>query len=439
MSKTTNANNATNTTNATNATNANNATNASKATKKNQEIDYLKLLHEGCNSKAEILAMMKKPTRDEKCSDCGEYGCYGYCEVDRCNCKGQCKSEECLGTIVLERMSERNGGHKQYYVVEICCMECEKIGCACCKQCKLFYQCNCHGQLDNSDDDNDNYSDYDYDERDPCNIRDTYNQYDAYDAYDAELEYEARQQEVEYNSRLGYDAYDPELENDAYDPERDYNGSNTYDAHEIYIDKYGSYEEYIRQRDAARNEERRQEREEFNREMDRLEREDEEREREEYEREREDEEREMYELDTDPVIFIRSTCEYRPEEEVHDPRFDILSMDLDDPYFIPNPVLEDYDARLEQEYIRCEEECEEREEFDIDFTPEVEKTVSKSHPSITVASLTNESILIAHAVEIVRKGRRLLPKLNPDHPEYETDDDIDSDNCYCDSDSDDRW
>jgi hypothetical protein len=380
----------------------------SKTTK---SIDYLKLLQEGYHSKDEILAMMKKPTLNYKCSDCGEDYCYGVCEIDRCNCKAPCKSKECLGTVALEIMSERNYGHTQYYVVQFYCMECERIGCMCCKQCKLFHQCNCHGQLEN-DDDSDYYSDYDE--------RDTY---DTYNQYDAELEYEAQ---VEYNSRLGYDAYDPELEDDVYDPE--------HDAYDPELENDGSYEEYIRQRDAARDEERRQ----FNCEMDRLEREDEEREREEYEREefeREDEKREMYELDTDPVMCTRLTCEYRPEEEVHDIRFDILSMDLDDPFFIPNPVLEDYDARLEQEYIRCEEErkereeaeCEEREEFDIHFTPEHDKTVSVSRPSITVASLSNESIIRAHAVEIVKKERSRARKLNPDHPDYEMYDDIDSD------------
>lgn len=80
--------------------------------------------------------------------------------------------------------------------------------------------------------------------------------------------------------------------------------------------------------------------------------------------------REMDELELDSIKYSRLTCEYRPEEEVHDPRFDILCMDLDDPYFTPNPELEEYDAKLEQAYMRCEEEGEEREDFDIEFIPE---------------------------------------------------------------------
>lgn len=95
-------------------------------------------------------------------------------------------------------------------------------------------------------------------------------------------------------------------------------------------------------------------------------------ERENYDREdclleQEDDDSEVY---SGPVICTRLTCEYRPEEEVPDLRFDILCMDSDDPYLIPNPVLEDYDARLEQAYMRGDEEGEEREDFDIDFFPE---------------------------------------------------------------------
>jgi hypothetical protein len=136
--------------------------------------------------------------------------------------------------------------------------------------------------------------------------------------------------------------------------------------------------------------------------------------------EREEFNREMDELELDSIKYSRLTCEYKPEEEVHDPRFDILCMDLDDPYFTPNPELEEYDAKLEQAYMRCEEaDREEREEFDIDFIPEDDIAISVSNPSITVTSPSNESIIRAHAAEIVRKNRSFVRRLNPCHPDYD--------------------
>ena len=61
--------------------------------------------------------------------------------------------------------------------------------------------------------------------------------------------------------------------------------------------------------------------------------------------EQEDDDSEVYSVS---IKCSRLTCEYRPEEEVHDMRFDILCMDSDDPYLIPNPVLEDYGANAER-------------------------------------------------------------------------------------------
>ena len=55
-----------------------------------------------------------------------------------------------------------------------------------------------------------------------------------------------------------------------------------------------------------------------------------------------------YIVDTRPIMYTRSTCEYRPENDMYDPRMDILTLD---PYLTANPVLEAYDARLEQAFM----------------------------------------------------------------------------------------
>ena len=55
-----------------------------------------------------------------------------------------------------------------------------------------------------------------------------------------------------------------------------------------------------------------------------------------------------YIVDTRPIRYTRSTCEYRPENDMYDPRMDILTLD---PYLTANPVLEAYDARLEQAFM----------------------------------------------------------------------------------------
>ena len=70
------------------------------------------------------------------------------------------------------------------------------------------------------------------------------------------------------------------------------------------------------------------------------------------------------------------------------------------------------------------------------FFERVEESVSVSEPAIThlygrytVASPSNESIIRAHAAEIVRKNRTFVRRLNPCHPDYEA----------YESDSDDGW
>ena len=183
--------------------------------------DCLALLQSRQYTGTELYLMMKTPTEYKKCIHCGDRDCYGKCDAQRlCDCKEPCKADSCGAHWLFQKMSERNGAHPHFYSVENYCTECERLGCRCCTECKLYHQCNCYGQLDNDESD------------------------------------------------------------------------------------------------------------------------------------------------------CEADCESDCESDC-DTRFDILCMDLDDPYFIPNSELEDYDARLEQEYMRCEEaDREEREEFDIDFIPE---------------------------------------------------------------------
>ena len=59
----------------------------------------------------------------------------------------------------------------------------------------------------------------------------------------------------------------------------------------------------------------------------------------------------MLPINKRPIRFTRLTCEYRPEDHIYDPRIDILTLDPNDPYFAVNPVLEALDANMEQQFM----------------------------------------------------------------------------------------
>ena len=92
----------------------------------------LALLQNGVYSKTELLSMMRNPTRDLKCTDCDERGCYGRCEArDRCTCVARCEARSCNAHAQFRIMSEGNFAHPHYYSVEYYCPICERVGCKC--------------------------------------------------------------------------------------------------------------------------------------------------------------------------------------------------------------------------------------------------------------------------------------------------------------------
>jgi hypothetical protein len=92
----------------------------------------LALLQNGVYSKTELLSMMRKPSRDLKCTDCDERGCYGRCEArDRCNCVARCEAPSCNAHAQFRIMSMNNLAHPHYYSVEYYCPVCERVGCKC--------------------------------------------------------------------------------------------------------------------------------------------------------------------------------------------------------------------------------------------------------------------------------------------------------------------
>jgi hypothetical protein len=80
--------------------------------------------------------MMRNPSRDLKCTDCDERGCYGRCEArDRCTCvarcEARCEARSCNAHAQFRIMSEGNFAHPHYYSVEYYCPICERVGCKC--------------------------------------------------------------------------------------------------------------------------------------------------------------------------------------------------------------------------------------------------------------------------------------------------------------------
>jgi hypothetical protein len=106
--------------------------------------------------------MMRTPTECKKCINCGDRDCYGKCDAHRlCDCKEPCKTKSCGAHWLFQKMSIRNGAHRDFYSVDNYCTECERLGCRCCTKCKLYYQCNCYGQLDNELDELEDIEDFD--------------------------------------------------------------------------------------------------------------------------------------------------------------------------------------------------------------------------------------------------------------------------------------
>ena len=123
--------------------------------------DCLALLQSRQYTGTELYLMMKTPTEYKKCIHCGDRDCYGKCDSNRlCNCKEPCKASSCGAHWLFQKMSERNGAHPHFYSVENYCTECERLGCRCCTECKLYHQCNCYGQLDNDEEDDRSWVSY---------------------------------------------------------------------------------------------------------------------------------------------------------------------------------------------------------------------------------------------------------------------------------------
>ena len=132
-----------------------------------RDTDCLALLQSREYTKSELLGMMKEPKRDSKgrehkCIHCGDRDCYGRCDAHFCDCKEPCKASSCGAHWLFEKMSELKGTHPHYYSLIFYCIECDRLGCRCCTKCKLYYQCNCYGQLDNDDDEEYDYHDATY-------------------------------------------------------------------------------------------------------------------------------------------------------------------------------------------------------------------------------------------------------------------------------------
>jgi hypothetical protein len=122
-----------------------------------RDTNCLALLQSREYTKSELLGMMKEPSKrdskglEPKCIHCGDRDCYGRCDEQLCNCDEPCKAKSCNSAYLYEKMSVLSGAHPHYFMVKFWCEECERLGCRCCTQCRLYYQCNCYGQLDNED------------------------------------------------------------------------------------------------------------------------------------------------------------------------------------------------------------------------------------------------------------------------------------------------
>ncbi len=165
--------------------------------------------------------MMKKPTEYKKCIHCGDRDCYGKCDANRlCDCKEPCKASSCGAHWLFQKMSERNEAHPHFYSIENYCTECERLGCRCCLECKLYHQCNCYGQLDNDEEDDRSWVSYPDDAYEDTMNDDAYEDTMNDDAYEDTMNddvYEDTMNDDVYEDTMNDDVYEDTMNDDVYE------------------------------------------------------------------------------------------------------------------------------------------------------------------------------------------------------------------------------